>query len=233
MEQMLLAKKDEARVILSNEQNDFLFTDAAQMEGVEELSANICMMDRIQQTHIDFDEEPSYDSAFIGEVQKPSTSFMNPLFSKSDHEQKYYEQPKIINSTNGDDQINSDIIFDDPNVKVNNGNVEHDKNAPGQHDNDLELLDKNAYKEAEKQLVLAKKVKQQNVELTNLNVHANVRDTKKILEDATKSQIKMKNKLKDPIAIEKKQNFLPINYGKLNDLYETFVSQVELSLEQK
>ncbi|GJS03164.1 retrovirus-related pol polyprotein from transposon TNT 1-94 [Tanacetum coccineum] len=166
MEQMLLAKKDEAGVILSNEQNDFLFTDAAQMEGVEELSANICMMDRIQQTHIDFDEEPSYDSAFIGEVQKPSTSFMNPLFSKSDHEQKYYEQPKIINSTNGDDQINSDIIFDDPNVKVNNGNVEHDKNAPGQHDNDLELLDKNAYKEAEKQLVLAKKVKQQNVELT-------------------------------------------------------------------
>ncbi|GJS03165.1 hypothetical protein Tco_0319673 [Tanacetum coccineum] len=69
--------------------------------------------------------------------------------------------------------------------------------------------------------------------LYSLNVRANVRDTEKILEDATKSQIKMKNKLKDPIAIEKKQNFLPINYGKLNDLYETFVSQVELSLEHK
>ncbi|GKE99026.1 hypothetical protein Tco_0022377, partial [Tanacetum coccineum] len=65
------------------------------------------------------------------------------------------------------------------------------------------------------------------------NVRANVRDTEETLEDATKSQIKMKDKLKDPIAIEKKQNFLPINYGKLNDLYETFVPQVELSLEQK
>ncbi|GKE13646.1 hypothetical protein Tco_1421223, partial [Tanacetum coccineum] len=108
-EQMLPAKKDEAGVILSNEQNDFLFTDAAQMKGIEELSANICMMAKIQQTHTDFDEEPSYDSAFIREEQKPLTSFMNLLFSKSDHEQKYYEQPKIINSTNGDDQINSDI----------------------------------------------------------------------------------------------------------------------------
>ncbi|GJX75131.1 hypothetical protein Tco_0313726 [Tanacetum coccineum] len=62
---------------------------------------------------------------------------------------------------------------------------------------------------------------------------ANVRDTKKILEDATKSQIKIENTLKDPIAIKKKQNFRPIDYGKLNDLYKTFVPQVELSLKQK
>ncbi|GJS36622.1 hypothetical protein Tco_0535004 [Tanacetum coccineum] len=69
--------------------------------------------------------------------------------------------------------------------------------------------------------------------LHSSNVCANVCDTEEILEDATKSQIKMKNKLKDPIDVEKKQNFLLINYGKLNDLYEIFVPQVELSLEQK
>ncbi|GJW16411.1 integrase, catalytic region, zinc finger, CCHC-type containing protein [Tanacetum coccineum] len=48
MEQMLLAKQDEAGVILTDEQNDFLFADASRMEEIEELSANICLMARIQ-----------------------------------------------------------------------------------------------------------------------------------------------------------------------------------------
>ncbi|GJU43016.1 integrase, catalytic region, zinc finger, CCHC-type containing protein [Tanacetum coccineum] len=67
MEQMLLAKKDEAGVILSNERNDFLLVDVAQMDEIEELSANICMMARIQQANTDSDEGPSYDYAFISE----------------------------------------------------------------------------------------------------------------------------------------------------------------------
>nr|GEU88019.1 hypothetical protein [Tanacetum cinerariifolium] len=37
MEQMLLAKQDEAGVILTDEQNDFLFADALRMEEIEEL----------------------------------------------------------------------------------------------------------------------------------------------------------------------------------------------------
>ncbi|GJY26096.1 integrase, catalytic region, zinc finger, CCHC-type containing protein [Tanacetum coccineum] len=57
-------------------------------------------------------------------------------------------------------------------------------------------------------------------------------DTKDILKDATRSQIKMKN-IKDPIAIEKKQNVSTIDYHKLNALYEDFVPQKELSAEQK
>ncbi|GKA36816.1 gag-pol polyprotein [Tanacetum coccineum] len=107
MEQMLLAKKDEARVILSNEHNDFLLADVVQMEKIEELSANICMMARIQQAYSDSDEGPSYDSSFI---------------------------------------------------KVNDGSVEHDKNARDSHDNEPEQLARNAYQEAEKQHILAKKV---------------------------------------------------------------------------
>ncbi|GKE06023.1 hypothetical protein Tco_1398041, partial [Tanacetum coccineum] len=86
------------------------------MEEFEELSVNICMMARIQQANIDSDEGPSYNFAVISEVQTPSTSFMNLLFSN----------------------------------KVNDGSVEHDKNAHDQHDNALELLAKNAYKESEK-----------------------------------------------------------------------------------
>ncbi|GJT15943.1 hypothetical protein Tco_0874649 [Tanacetum coccineum] len=74
-------------------------------------------------------------------------------------------------------------------LKFNDGKVEHDKNAHDRKDNAMELLASSAYKEAEKQLLLAKKVNQRNVELTNelesSNVHTNVRDTKEIIKDAT------------------------------------------------
>ncbi|GKA65615.1 hypothetical protein Tco_0765322 [Tanacetum coccineum] len=46
---------DEAEVILTNKQNDFLFADASWMEEIEELSANICLMAKIQPANIDPD----------------------------------------------------------------------------------------------------------------------------------------------------------------------------------
>nr|GFD39505.1 hypothetical protein [Tanacetum cinerariifolium] len=52
---MLLAKQDEARVVLTDEQKDFLFADASRIEEIKELSANICFMAKIQQTNIDSD----------------------------------------------------------------------------------------------------------------------------------------------------------------------------------
>ncbi|GKC02455.1 hypothetical protein Tco_0994065, partial [Tanacetum coccineum] len=64
---MLLEKQDEAGVILTDEQNDFLFADASRMEEIEELSAKICLMVRIQPTNNTSDVGPSYDSAFISE----------------------------------------------------------------------------------------------------------------------------------------------------------------------
>ncbi|GKF94884.1 hypothetical protein Tco_0284584, partial [Tanacetum coccineum] len=64
MEQMLLAKQDGAGVILIDEQNDFLFVDASKMEEIEELTANICLMARIQPADQNSDDEPSYESAF-------------------------------------------------------------------------------------------------------------------------------------------------------------------------
>ncbi|GKC05957.1 hypothetical protein Tco_0997567 [Tanacetum coccineum] len=69
--------------------------------------------------------------------------------------------------------------------------------------------------------------------LDDSKIHMHVRDTEDILDDTTKSQIEMKNKMKDPIAIEKKQNVCTIDYNKLNALYEDFVPQKELSAEQK
>ncbi|GJV95217.1 hypothetical protein Tco_1546794 [Tanacetum coccineum] len=62
---MFLANQDEAGVILTDEQNDFLFADASRMEEIEELSANICLMARIQPADNTSDDGPSYVSAFI------------------------------------------------------------------------------------------------------------------------------------------------------------------------
>ncbi|GJZ93897.1 integrase, catalytic region, zinc finger, CCHC-type containing protein [Tanacetum coccineum] len=164
MEQTLLAKQDKAGVTLTNEQNDFLIVDATRMENFEKLSENICLMARIQPANIDSDVGPSYDSAFLSEVQTPSTSYVNPLFAKGNQEKKYLKQPKIISNTIGDDQIDSNIVFDEPNVDVNSSSVEHDNNVQASYA--LEQLALNAYKEAEKHQISANKVKQQNKVLT-------------------------------------------------------------------
>ncbi|GJV22777.1 retrovirus-related pol polyprotein from transposon TNT 1-94 [Tanacetum coccineum] len=157
MEQMLLAKQDEAGVILTDEQNDFLFADASRMEEIEELSANICLMARIQPTDNTSDARPSYDSAFISEVQSSSNT--------ENEEQMYPTHTKIINSTIGDDQIDSDIIFDSPNGNVNSGSIEKDTHVPDLCA--LEQLARNAYQEAEKQQIFAQKVQKQNTTLTS------------------------------------------------------------------
>ncbi|GJZ01284.1 gag-pol polyprotein [Tanacetum coccineum] len=141
IEQMLLAKQDEAGVILTDEQNNFLFADASRMEEIEELIANICLMTRIQPTNNTSDAGPSYDSVFTSEVQ--SSSF------NENKEQIYPTHTKIINSTIGDDQIDSNIIFDETNGHVNSGSVEKNTHVPDLYA--LEQLARNAYLEAEKQ----------------------------------------------------------------------------------
>ncbi|GKB41559.1 integrase, catalytic region, zinc finger, CCHC-type containing protein [Tanacetum coccineum] len=122
MEQMLLAKQDEAGVILIDEQNDFLFADTSRVEVIEELSVNICLMARIQPADHTSDDGPSYESAFISEVQSSSIDENN--------EPMYPTHTKIINSTIGDDQINSNIKFDSFKGNVNSGSVEKDTHVP-------------------------------------------------------------------------------------------------------
>ncbi|GKD17217.1 hypothetical protein Tco_1206375, partial [Tanacetum coccineum] len=60
--------RDEADGILTDEQNDFLFADALRMKEIKELSANICLMARIQPADQNSDDEPSYESAFVRNV---------------------------------------------------------------------------------------------------------------------------------------------------------------------
>ncbi|GJV76321.1 hypothetical protein Tco_1507905 [Tanacetum coccineum] len=70
-------------------------------------------------------------------------------------------------------------------------------------------------------------------ELCNKSEQLHVFDSKEILEDAVKSQQKMTEKMNDPIAVANKQSCWTINYKKLNALYDDFVPQKELSVEQK
>ncbi|GJS71034.1 retrovirus-related pol polyprotein from transposon TNT 1-94 [Tanacetum coccineum] len=149
MEQMLLAKQDEAGVILTDEQNDFLFADASRMEEIEELSANICLMARIQPADNTSDVGPSYDSAFIMPI--------------------------------GDDQIDSDIIFDSPNGNVNSGSIEKDTHVP-----DLWYLNPYTLKQAISQCL---SYYLPNC-LGNSEISLKVRDNEDTLDDASKSQQK-------------------------------------------
>nr|GEV62411.1 retrovirus-related Pol polyprotein from transposon TNT 1-94 [Tanacetum cinerariifolium] len=204
------------------------------LEEIEDPSANICLMARIQPTN-NTDAGPSYDSAFISKVQSSSIN--------ENKEQMYPTHTKIIDSTIGDDQIDSNIIFDTPNGNVNNDSVEKDTHVPDLYalePKPLSVYDQhlkhglgysNLYtlKQAISQcpkLYLASS-------LGNSKISLNVRDTEDALDDASKSQQKVKEKMNDPIAVANKQNCWTTNYKQINDLYKDFVPQKELSAEQK
>nr|GEV71672.1 hypothetical protein [Tanacetum cinerariifolium] len=97
------------------------------------------------------------------------------------HYARNYPKPRVRNSkyfmermllekqdeadTIGDDQIDSNIIFDTPNGNVNSGSVEKDTHVPDLYA--LEQLARNAYQEAKKQKIFAQRVKKQNMTLTS------------------------------------------------------------------
>ncbi|GJS77413.1 integrase, catalytic region, zinc finger, CCHC-type containing protein, partial [Tanacetum coccineum] len=224
MEQMLLAKQDEAGVTLTDEQNDFLVADATRMEEIKELSTNICLMARIQPANIDSDAGPSYDSAFLSEVQTPSTSYVNPLFAKDNQEQKYLKQPKIINDTISGDQIDSNIIFDEPNVDVNSGSVEYDNNVQALYE--LKQLARNAYKEAEKQQIIANKGKRLEKDLQTQFIRDRdiIRDQDQKWDNLQLSVVELKRQI---VELQKTQTILKRKMSENEDKYHDIVLDLE------
>ncbi|GKF55016.1 hypothetical protein Tco_0165356, partial [Tanacetum coccineum] len=69
--------------------------------------------------------------------------------------------------------------------------------------------------------------------LSDNKVNVHVHDSEEILKDAEKSRLKLKKKQNDDEVQKKKVTMFLIDYAKLNSLYETFVPQTELSLEQQ
>ncbi|GJR24884.1 hypothetical protein Tco_0973411 [Tanacetum coccineum] len=77
--------------------NDFLFANASRMEEIKELSANICLIARIQPTNFDSDAGPSYDFEFLSELNALYEDFVpQKEFSA---EQKYFSS-SFISSEN-------------------------------------------------------------------------------------------------------------------------------------
>ncbi|GKE58303.1 retrovirus-related pol polyprotein from transposon TNT 1-94, partial [Tanacetum coccineum] len=66
----------------------------------------------------------------------------------TDEQNEFLGQAMILHSLVSDDQIDSNIIFDEPSVDVNSGSVEYDNNVHASYA--LEQLAINAYKEGEK-----------------------------------------------------------------------------------
>ncbi|GJZ22207.1 ribonuclease H-like domain-containing protein [Tanacetum coccineum] len=87
------------------------------------------------------------------------------------------------------DILNKKLQADYWNEMFNNGNVEHDRNDHDQHDNELELLARNAYKEAEKQLLLAKKFNEDEDKYLDaiLNLEAKVKKNENVVVNMSNS----------------------------------------------
>ncbi|GKB52637.1 hypothetical protein Tco_0903390 [Tanacetum coccineum] len=116
------------------------------------------MMDRIQSADDNAATEPSDDAMAVGEVNA----------SIRVHEQVNRVQRKTIIHTSDDDQIDSNIIFDDPYVENNGGTSEHDSTAHDEY-HDIKML---AY-----------------------NFKIDSPDSEETLEDAKESRLKMRNKM--------------------------------------
>ncbi|GJZ92701.1 retrovirus-related pol polyprotein from transposon TNT 1-94 [Tanacetum coccineum] len=146
-EQMLLAMKHEARTNLKDEENDFMLYNSFGDETLEELTAAVIMMTRIQPADENVVTELNYDAKVVSEVNA----------SHKVHEQANHVKRKTIIHTY-DDQIDSNIIFDDPYVENNGGTFENDSNAYGEY-HDVQILAYHVHREAENQKRLNNELK--------------------------------------------------------------------------
>ncbi|GKB29416.1 retrovirus-related pol polyprotein from transposon TNT 1-94 [Tanacetum coccineum] len=147
---MLLAMKNEARSNLKNKENDFMLDNSYGDETLKELTAAVIMMARIQPANDNADSKPSYDAKAVSEVNA----------SHKVHEQVNHVKRKTIIHTYDDDQINSNIIFDDPYMENNDGRSEHNSNAHGEY-HDIQMLAYNVQRETENQKRLNNRLKTQ------------------------------------------------------------------------
>ncbi|GJT68443.1 integrase, catalytic region, zinc finger, CCHC-type containing protein [Tanacetum coccineum] len=222
MEQMLLAKQDEAGVILTDEQNDFLFADASRMEEIKELSANIYLMARIQPTNIYSDARPSYNSAFLS--KESQSQFIHDRDVIQDLEQQrdklelsvvelkrqsveLQKTQSILNCkiSENEDQYHDTVLDLEVRAKKNEDIVLKMGNSlqgmfmlgpKSMSFYDSKVKHGLGYTNPYTLKVISQNPKLYDAScLDDSKIPMHVRDTKDILDDATKSQIKMKNKI--------------------------------------
>ncbi|GJT55518.1 hypothetical protein Tco_0990572 [Tanacetum coccineum] len=205
-EQMLLAMKDEAGSNLSNEENDFML-DTSNGEELEELTVVVMLMPRLQPADENAETVPSYDAKVVSQVHASSKV----------HEQVSLEKRKTIIQIMDDDQIDSNIIFDDPFMENNGGTSGHDSTG---HDEYCEIQ------------MLAYNVQRESIQM----IHMLGKKPNKVYDPFLKAGLGYTNlvRLKKAVAAQPKMydGDLIHNNKLLNALYETFVPQQEISAEQ-
>ncbi|GJR23449.1 retrovirus-related pol polyprotein from transposon TNT 1-94 [Tanacetum coccineum] len=149
---MLLAMKDKAGSNLTNEENDFMLDTSYGEETMEELIATVMLMARIQPVDGNAKTMPSYDAKVVSEV--------NASFKV--HEQMRHEKRKTIIQKSDDDQIDSNIIFDDPYVENNGGTSDHDSNDHDEY-HKIQMLAYDVQREDENQKRLNNELKMQKM----------------------------------------------------------------------
>ncbi|GJW34743.1 hypothetical protein Tco_0057663 [Tanacetum coccineum] len=241
IEQMLLAMKDKAGSNLNNEENDFMLDTSYGEETMEELTDAVMLTARIQPTDGNAETVSSYDSKTVSEVNASSKV----------HEQMRCAKRKTIIQTSDDDQIDSNIIFDDPYVENNGGTSDHDSNDHDEY-HKIQVLAYDVQREAENQKRLNSELKKQKMLLQKeLEMSGLGYKNPECLKKAIAAQPKMYDgekldsvhlKINSPdseetledaeeIRLKMRNKMVQINYGKLNALYETFVPQQDFSME--
>ncbi|GKE63541.1 hypothetical protein Tco_1513908 [Tanacetum coccineum] len=230
---MLLAMKDKAGSNLTNEENDFMLDTSYGEETMEELIATVMLMARIQPVDGNAKTMPSYDAKVVSEV--------NASFKV--HEQMRHEKRKTIIQKSDDDQIDSNIIFDDPYVENNGGTSDHDSNDHDEY-HKIQMLAYDVQREDENQKRLNNELKMQKM-LLQKELEASVLGYKnperlkkaivaqpkmydgeklhstKLVIDSLDSEETLEDAKKSRLKMRNKM--VQINYAKLNALYETFV----------
>nr|GEV13842.1 hypothetical protein [Tanacetum cinerariifolium] len=122
-EQMLLAMKDEAGSNLNEEENDFTLDNAYGDDTFEELTVGVIMMAHIQPADDKADVELKYDVEAISEVNALQINLKSGMLSKGVHKLTNHEKLKTVINIFADDQIDSNIIFDDSCVEMEHMNM--------------------------------------------------------------------------------------------------------------
>ncbi|GKB71260.1 hypothetical protein Tco_0932672, partial [Tanacetum coccineum] len=106
----------------------------------------------VMQTDGNAETVPSHDAKAVNKVNASSKV----------HEQMRNEKRKIIIQTSHDDQIDSNIIFDDPCVENNGGTSDHDSNDHDEY-HKIQMLAYDVQREAENQKRLNNELKKQKM----------------------------------------------------------------------
>nr|GEU32579.1 hypothetical protein [Tanacetum cinerariifolium] len=208
---MLMALKNKVGGNLNGEENDFMLDNAYGDDTLKELSETLIMMAHIQPADNKADAEQKYNAKAISEVNALQINLISGMLSKGVHEHTDHEKCKAVINTSDDDddQIDFNIIFDDPYEKPNKVYDPYLKAGLG-YQNPKRL----------KKAIAAQPKMYDGERLQSTKLIIDSPDSKETLKDTEESRLKMKDKM------------IQLDYEKLNALCETFVPQKEIPIGQ-